>query len=176
MPWSASIITLFGSVRPQSGSSAWRQAYAVGQALAQRGCVVCNGGYGGTMEAAAKGAREAGGRTIGITVERYHQRANRYIDREIRMATLLGRLERLVRIADGFIIFPGGTGTLLELSLVLEYTHKHLLRPKPMVFLGACWRRTVEQARGEQSANAVRRYIHFARTPQEAVTRVLRYN
>jgi len=172
MPRRHPVITLFGSARPPPGSAAWRQAYTVGKLLAQRGCTVCNGGYGGTMAAAAAGAKAAGGRTIGITFEQSHQRANRYLDREERKPTLVGRLERLVTIADGFIVFPGGTGTLLEVSFVLEYTQKHLLRPKPMVLLGSFWRRTVEQARRESPSERCR--IYYARTPQAAVTTVWR--
>ncbi len=63
------IITAFGSSRPQPGSQAYETAQALGAALAKSGFVVANGGYGGTMEATARGAREAGGTTIGVTAE-----------------------------------------------------------------------------------------------------------
>lgn len=164
------IITLFGSFRPQPGSAGYRQAYATGYALAQAGFVICNGGYGGTMEAAAKGAKEAGGRTIGITFAGAPMTANPYLDREERRPTLLARLERLVTMADGYLVFKGGTGTLLEIALVLEYTHKRFMSPKPMLFLGPFWRPAVTAAREEAQAMHMERLIQYARSPQAAVT------
>lgn len=131
------------------------------------------------MEASAKGAREAGGRTIGILFKKPGLSANPYIQRVEKKKTLLGRLERLIKIADGYLVLKGGTGTLLEISLVLEYTHKQFLPPKPMVFLGTDWKRVIETVRRESGpdprfrftapAVRMRRLIRFARTPKEAV-------
>ncbi|MCK4850323.1 MAG: hypothetical protein KAT11_03175, partial [Phycisphaerae bacterium] len=61
------IITVFGSYEPKTGSAEYEQAYQVGYELAKAGFVVANGGYAGTMEASAKGAKEAGGETIGVS-------------------------------------------------------------------------------------------------------------
>jgi len=173
------IITLFGSFRPQPGTPDYRRAYQLGKLLARAGFILCNGGFGGTMEASAKGVKEAGGKTIGITFSKHRLRANPYIDRVEKKKTLLSRLERLVSLADGYLVLKGGTGTLLEVSLVLEYTHKKFLSPKPMVFVGRFWKKTVQTVQRESGrdsrfhftaqADRMRRLIRFVTTPQEAV-------
>ena len=61
----AKIVTVFGSSRPREGDAHYAQARALGAALAEKGFVVCSGGYGGVMEAVSRGAKEAGGRTLG---------------------------------------------------------------------------------------------------------------
>ena len=60
----ATVITVFGSSRPEPGSPAYETAYQLGRAIAEAGWALCTGGYGGTMEASAKGAVEAGGHTV----------------------------------------------------------------------------------------------------------------
>ncbi|MFH1858213.1 MAG: LOG family protein [Candidatus Omnitrophota bacterium] len=172
-------ITLFGSFRPKPGTPDYLTAYQAGALLARAGFTLANGGFGGTMEASAKGAREAGGTTVGVVFSKHGLHANPYIGRLEKKKTLLGRLERLVTIADGYIVFKGGTGTLLEISLVLEYTHKQFSSPKPMVFLGEFWKETVATAQQEAGydprfhftaqANQMMRLIRFVSSPQEAV-------
>ena len=172
------VITLFGSSRPKPGSPDYFLAHKVGFHLARAGFILCNGGYGGTMEAAAKGAKKAGGRTIGIIFSRQSSHANPYVDRVEKKKTLLGRLERLVQIADGYLIFKGGTGTLLEVALILEMTYKKFSPPKPMVFMGDFWKEAVEKARKESrsgsstpfrtDADGMEDLIQFVRTPQKA--------
>jgi hypothetical protein len=73
----AKIVTVFGSSAPQPLSPAYRDAYELGRGIAAAGWILCNGGYGGTMEAAAKGAVEAGGHTIGVTCSA--QRLGRFV-------------------------------------------------------------------------------------------------
>lgn len=173
------IITLFGSSRPRPGSPDYALAYRMGKALAQGGFVICNGGYGGTMEAAAKGAKEGGGRAIGITLSSQRLRANPYLDRVEKKKTLLLRLERLVTLGEGYLVFKGGTGTLLEVALVLEYTHKQFSPSKPMVFVGDFWKKVVEKAREEvrggssspfkTDADGMEALISFVSTPEAAV-------
>ena len=63
----AKIVTVFGSSRPPAGHADYEEARALGAALATRGFAVCTGGYGGTMEAASRGAKEAGGKVYGVT-------------------------------------------------------------------------------------------------------------
>ena len=173
------VITLFGSYRPKPGSKDYLLACRTGEALARARFVLCNGGFGGTMEASAKGAQSAGGATIGITFSGKNLKANPYIDRVEKKRSLLARLERLVTIADGYIVFKGGTGTLLEVSLVLEYTHKKFMRPKPIVFLGNFWKAAVKRARQESGsdprfhfttgADRMKKMVRFVSTPEAAV-------
>ena len=78
------IVTVFGSGLPKPGDAHYTEARALGAELARRGFVVCTGGYGGVMEAVSRGAKEAGGRTIGVTAAVFSARANTWVDEEIR--------------------------------------------------------------------------------------------
>lgn len=179
IPSRSKIITLFGSYRPKPHSPEYRLAYQAGALLARHGFLLCNGGFGGTMEASAKGAKEAGGQTIGVIFSKKGMHANPYIDHVERKQSLLERLERLVTLADGYLVLKGGTGTLLEIALVLEYTHKRFLPPKPMVFLGPFWKKAIETAKSESGwdprfqftkpAIQMKKLIRFVNTPQGAI-------
>ncbi len=147
------IITVFGSSTPRPLSPAYQIAYELGRAIAQAGWTLCNGGYGGTMEAAARGAVEAGGHTIGVTCSSLGWRGgpNTYIRQEIPTFDLLTRLNTLVRLGRAYVVLPGGTGTLLELALVWELLNKGLLRRRaPLILLGDHWTPLLEPIRREQ--------------------------
>ena len=94
------IITVFGSSRPREDHADYEEARSLGRALAKAGFAVCSGGYGGVMEAASRGAKEAGGKTYGVTAEFFKPKANAWIDTEIRVTTWQDRLFELVRVAD----------------------------------------------------------------------------
>lgn len=143
------IVTVFGSSAPIEGSSEYRIAYECGKALAQAGFSVCNGGYAGIMEASAKGSRDSGGATIGVTVGNWSRKPNQWIQQEIKAQTLIERLMRLVELGDAYVILPGGTGTLLEFAYVLEYINKGLMDWKPIVLVGSFWRGILETLRKE---------------------------
>jgi uncharacterized protein (TIGR00730 family) len=148
----ATIITVFGSSTPEAGSPAYETAYQLGRAIAGAGWTLCNGGYGGTMEAGAKGAVEAGGHTIGVTCRIFGRAdANAYIKQDVPTFDLTTRLNTLVRLGRAYVVLPGGTGTLLELALVWELLNKGLLRRKaPLVLLGNSWAPLNEMIRREQ--------------------------
>jgi uncharacterized protein (TIGR00730 family) len=133
------VITVFGSAQSGAGDSAYEEAERLGSALAREGYVLCNGGYGGTMEASAKGAHASGGTTIGVTMSTLPRTANAWITRTIEKPSLIERLQTLVDLGDGYVVLGGGTGTLLELALVWELLTKHLMQPKPIVCLGQFW-------------------------------------
>ena len=92
------IVTIFGTGRAQWDDSAFAMALEMGSLLAQAGFTIANGGYGGTMLAAAKGAAEAGGQVIGVTCSAFKGRANKYVTREIVAKTLDERLDTLIRL------------------------------------------------------------------------------
>jgi hypothetical protein len=141
------IVTVFGSSRPREGDPDYEQARELGWALAAKGLVVCTGGYGGVMEAASRGAKDAGGRTIGITAKFFRSHPNRWVDQEIRVDTWQARLFELVRRGHGYVACRGGTGTLVELAVVWEMLNKHVMEPKPFVVLGDFWRPIIERVR-----------------------------
>lgn len=149
----ATIVTVFGSSQPEPLSPAYQTAYELGHAIAAAGWTLCNGGYGGTMEAAARGAVEAGGHTIGVTCSALGGRGgpNPYIRQEVPTFDLLTRLDTLVRLGWAYVVLPGGTGTLLELALVWEMLNKSLLRRKaPIILLGDFWSPVAGLIRREQ--------------------------
>ncbi len=141
------IITVFGSSRPREGDADYAEARALGGALAARSFAVCSGGYGGVMEAASRGAKEAGGRVIGVTAEFFAARANRWVDEEIRVGTWQERLFRLIEVGDGFVACKGGTGTLVELAVVWEMLNKRVMAHKPFVVLGDFWQPVINRVR-----------------------------
>lgn len=168
------VITVFGSSRPQEGEADYEEARSLGRALASHGFRVCTGGYGGVMEAASRGAKEAGGRTLAITAKFFRARANAWVDEEVSVGTWEERLFELIRRGDGYVACKGGTGTLVELAVVWEMLNKGVIRAKPFVVLGDFWQPIVERVRevelGHRSkwGEANNRLIHVARSPGEA--------
>ena len=146
------IIAIFGTSRAKLGDSVFSLAEEIGRMLAQAGFTIANGGYGGTMLASAKGAAEAGGKIIGVTCasfkrtpNEYINRKNKYISREIVTNSLDERLDTLVKLGQGYVVLPGGTGTLLELAKVWELKNKGFLKKsKPIILLGGFWKPLVD--------------------------------
>ena len=125
-------VTLFGSARIGEQHPAYAAARDVGRRFAEEGWSVVTGGGGGVMEAANRGAREAGGPSIGFNIELPHeQRPNPYLDLCHTFVHFYARKVMLVKVAEGFVLFPGGFGTLDELfeSLTLIQTGKVLHFP-----------------------------------------------
>ena len=160
-------ITIFGTGRAKPSDTAYMQAYRIGKLLAQAGFIIANGGYGGTMLAAAKGAAEAGGEIIGVTCSAFKQSAaNKYITREIATSSLDERLDTLVKLGQGYVILPGGTGTLLELAKVWELKNKGFLNiNKPIILVGEFWKSLVDLIATDDPDSG--RYIHVAAGPDE---------
>lgn len=130
-------ITIFGSSSVAKNSRAWKIAYESGFLLARAGFTVVNGGYRGTMGAAAQGAKTAGGKTIGVTTSDFsHAVKNVFIDEEIRMNHWNERLFKLIELGNGFLVLDGAMGTLVELVTVCEMLNRQLLM-KPIVVVGS---------------------------------------
>ncbi len=142
-------IAVFGSSQAVPDGPLYRQAYDLGRSLAQSGFGVVSGGYGGTMEAVSRGAREAGGRTRGITLATFDRwrRANDWIEVEQKADTYLERVARLTEGASGFIALEGGVGTLSEVSLTWSLLQVGELENKPLVLLGECWKSYLQTVR-----------------------------
>jgi uncharacterized protein (TIGR00730 family) len=173
------IITVFGSSRPAVGDADYEEARALGRALAAGGFAVCTGGYGGVMEAVSRGAKEVGGKTYGVTAEFFRRRVNEWVDVEVRKQTWQERLFTLIEMGNGFVACKGGTGTLVELSVVWEMVNKSVIAAKPCVVLGDFWQPILERVR-EVELGAVAhgsrvwgeadgRLVHRARNVEEAI-------
>jgi uncharacterized protein (TIGR00730 family) len=141
------IVTVFGSSRPKAGEAEYEEARELGKLLAGRGFAVCSGGFGGVMEGVSRGAKEGGGKTYGVTAEFFKRKANAWVDTEIRLETWDERLFELVRLADGFAVCKGGTGTLVELAVVWEMLNKSVIAGKPIVVVGDFWQPILDRVR-----------------------------
>ncbi|MBN1285907.1 MAG: LOG family protein [Anaerolineae bacterium] len=154
------IVSVFGGSAPAPGSPGYAEAYHLGRQLAGAGYTVMTGGYGGTMEAAGKGAKEAGGRVIGVTVgffeDRFGLRPNPYVDETIRYETLHERLHHLVARSDATVALRGGVGTLSEVALSWSLLQVGEIAPKPLVLVGAGWERILSAYRAESYVNEAR--------------------
>ncbi|MDD5459537.1 MAG: LOG family protein [Phycisphaerae bacterium] len=168
---SEKVITVFGSNGAETGSGSFDIAYRVGKAVAKEGFAVANGGYGGTMLATAKGAKDAGGRTIGVTCSVWKSKANEYIDDVIVTNSLDERLDKLIELGSGYIVLAGGTGTLLELAKVWELKNKGFsTAEKPIILVGEFWKPLVEVVAGEQPES--RKYIEMVEKPEDLIERL----
>jgi hypothetical protein len=173
MEASQHVVTVFGSSSDSPKSEEDFLAYRMGKALAGAGFVVCNGGYGGTMESSARGAKDAGGKTIGVITSFYlNRKPNRWIDKVINVDTMLHRLLELIKLGDAYVVLPGGTGTLLEFAAVLEMTNKSVIPRKPIVTVGKFWDdlfRLLERQFVHEGGPALEQLVFFARSPEESV-------
>jgi hypothetical protein len=169
-----SIVTVFGSSRPREGETEYEEARELGRVLAEHGFAVCSGGYGGVMAAASRGAKEAGGKTYGVTADFFKVKANPWIDVEVRVSSWQDRLFELIRVAHGFVACKGGTGTLVELAVVWEMLNKSVMDGKPFAVVGDFWQpildrvREVELAHHAPWGEANGRLVHVAPKPAEA--------
>jgi len=137
-------ITIFGSSIPKQGETEYETAYKLGALLAVKGFNVCTGGYQGIMDAVSKGAVEKGAEAIGITVNLWGAVPTKYLTKEVKCLTLFERITKLVETGDGYVILQGGTGTLLELSVLWELMNKNLSDTKPATCHSAMWKSIVE--------------------------------
>jgi hypothetical protein len=139
------------SQTPSCDEETYRIAYRIGELLAEKGCIVINGGLGGVMEASSKGAKSKGGLTIGIipTAEKH---ANRYVD--VVIATNIGHARNMIIVhsSDALIAVGGGYGTLSEIAIALK-EGKNVVAIRPQIELPG---------------------LTIAETPEEAVEKVLK--
>lgn len=166
------VISIFGNSRCSTQDEEYHQAELLGKLLAEAGFTVCTGGYAGVMEAASRGAREAGGEVIGITVDIFSEPPNSFLSREIRTETLHRRLEVVSEMSDGFIALNGGIGTVAEVALIWNLLTTGSINPaKPFILLGRPWEHTI-QAFTEHLAFREKdlRYAKIVGTAAEAVS------
>ena len=168
------IVTIFGGSKCGEESVEYRQARRVGQLLAQAGYTICTGGYLGVMEAASRGAHERGGRVLGIVMNQFKAEPNRYLTDKVATAHFYERLQHLIMRSIGFIAVRGGMGTVTEMSLVWNKLQTRVIEPRPLVLLGECWPPLIEAFRRNLVVSeADVSLLHFAATPEEAVSVIL---
>jgi uncharacterized protein (TIGR00730 family) len=133
-------VVIFGGSACEPDSTRWSDAHALGRACAEQGWIIINGGYGGTMEASARGAREAGGTVIGVACAIFHSPPNQFLSEVVMTNDLHHRLRGLIELGQAFICLPGSTGTLAELALVWEMMNKRLMPVGPRLCFGDFWK------------------------------------
>lgn len=129
--------TVFGSARFTEDNKYYRLARETGAMLARAGFTVMTGGGPGIMEAANRGAKDAGGYSVGCNIELTHeQKPNPYLDRWITFRHFYVRKLMLVKYSYGFIAMPGGFGTLDEIFETVTLIQTHKMADFPLVFMG----------------------------------------
>ncbi len=144
-------VTVFGSARFTEGHPAYALAREVGACLARAGFTVMTGGGPGIMEAANRGAKEAGGRSVGCNIELpQEQQPNAYLDHWITFQHFFVRKVMLVKYSYAFIAMPGGFGTLDEIFETATLIQTQKIRNFPLVLMGtAFWRPLLEFLRAD---------------------------
>ena len=160
-------VSVLGSGKVSEKDPVYQQAVRLGQALAQEGFRVCHGGYGGVMEAVAKGCRLAGGQNAGVTIRGVSKKINPQSDAEIRMPSWKERLFKLIEMGDAYIFLDGATGTLAELFVVLEMTNRGLLS-KPIIILGKRFSKLMRFLKKDISVK-IPQNLHFTPSTARAV-------
>ena len=143
-------VTVFGSARTKPKDPLYELARTIGRKLAEAGFAVITGGGPGTMEAANRGCQEGGGLSVGCNIELPREQfINRYVDLGVEFRYFFARKTMFVKYADGFVILPGGFGTLDELFEAITLIQTGKVRHFPIVLVGrAYWSGLLDWIRG----------------------------
>jgi hypothetical protein len=130
-------ITVFGSARVSEESPIYGTAREIGRRLAVEGYAVITGGGPGVMEAANRGCQEGGGISVGCNIELPHEQdVNPYVDLAVEFRYFFARKTMFVKYADGFVILPGGFGTMDELFEALTLIQTGKIEHFPIILVG----------------------------------------
>jgi uncharacterized protein (TIGR00730 family) len=133
-------VAVFGSARTKPDSEEYRQGVEVGRLLAESGYAVITGGGPGAMEAANRGAVTGGGRSVGLGIELpFEQGLNEFVDLGLNFRYFFARKTMFVKYAQGFIVLPGGFGTMDELFEALTLVQTKKVTSFPIVLLGSAY-------------------------------------
>jgi len=133
-------ITIFGSARIDRGTPTYELAREIARRLALEGYAIITGGGPGVMEAANRGCQEGGGMSIGCNIELPHeQNLNEYIDLGVEFRYFFARKTMFVKYADGFVILPGGYGTMDELFEAVTLIQTGKIEHFPIVLVGSAF-------------------------------------
>jgi uncharacterized protein (TIGR00730 family) len=135
-------VAVFGSSEPLPGEGLYEDARRLGALLASLGMTVVTGGYGGVMEAASRGAAEAGGAALGVVCDGWSERGrtpNAWLTERIGTPDLHARTQALIERASAYVVLPGKSGTLAELALLWALHRAGALDGRPILLLGEVW-------------------------------------
>jgi uncharacterized protein (TIGR00730 family) len=139
-------VTVFGSARVKAESPNYELARQMGAAVARLGFTVMTGGGPGIMEAANRGAKEIGGRSVGCSIKLpVEQKPNAYLDRSVMLHYFFVRKALLVKYSYAFVVMPGGAGTLDELFEALTLIQTGKIKNFPIVIMGTSyWKELID--------------------------------
>jgi uncharacterized protein (TIGR00730 family) len=172
-------VTVFGSARFREDSAYYRAGVAVGRALARAGFAVITGGGPGMMEAANRGAKEAGGVSIGCNIVLPREQApNAYVDDVVSFHYFFTRKVMLVKYSCAFVCLPGGFGTLDEMFEAATLIQCHKIGPFPLILIGKrFWKSLVELMYDMLHEGAISTedtgFAFVTDSPEEAVEMIL---
>jgi uncharacterized protein (TIGR00730 family) len=173
-------VTVFGSARFREDHVYYRMAHEVGARLVEAGFTVMTGGGPGIMEAANRGAKEAGGTSVGCNIQLpQEQKPNPYLDHWVTFKHFYVRKVMLVKYSYAFVAMPGGFGTMDELFEVATLVQTGKVRDFPVVLMGTdYWKPMIDFLRdrmlAEQTIDAVDLHrLQLTDSPEEAVRWVL---
>ncbi|MBX7204649.1 MAG: TIGR00730 family Rossman fold protein [Bacteroidia bacterium] len=171
-------ITVFGSARFKEDHPQYGQAREMGKQLAKLGFTVMTGGGPGIMEAANRGAFESGGRSVGCNIVLpFEQKPNPYVDKEVTFHYFFIRKFMMFKYSYGFVIMPGGMGTLDEMFEALTLIQTHKVENFPVVLFGKdYWKKLMEMldtmvAEGTIDANDLN-LVRYTDSVEEAVQHI----
>jgi hypothetical protein len=169
-------VTVFGSSRFAESHPHYRLAREIGAGLARAGYAVMTGGGSGIMEAANRGAKEAGGLSLGCNIRLPQEQVpNKYLDRFIQFEHFFARKVMLVKYSCAFVVMPGGFGTLDETMEIATLMQTNKLNHFPLIAVGGefwdCFDTFVREAMVKQGTISVEetQVIHRAETAEEVV-------
>ena len=169
------VVCVYGATTTDRHEADYETAVTLGRLLAENGYSVMTGGYAGIMEAASRGAKEAGGYVIGVTASLFDaegRRPNLFLDDVIKKETLTERLIHLVTKSDAAIAMPGGIGTLNEIALTWSLMRVGEIPMKPLLLMGEQWADVMQTLYGN-GRYINQRDMHLfqvIRTPEQAIS------
>src|SRR5215813_9446473 len=164
-------ITVFGGSRCGADSAEYQEALELGRLLVEAGFEVCSGGYAGVMEAISRGAHEAGGHVVGVTMDQFSSEPNRYLKKIEPSADFYQRLQTLILSSAGYVALRGGMGTVTEISLVWNKLVMNVLPTRPLILLGECWPAAIECLRKHLViSDADLSHLAFVNTAEDAIS------
>ncbi len=172
-------VSVFGSARVKPTDPVYKKAEKVGRLLAESGYTVITGGGPGVMEAANKGAFEAGGTSAGLSIHLpKEQGTNKYANLVVKFRYFFVRKVMFVKYAQAYVVMPGGFGTMDELFEALTLIQTDKIKPFPVILMGSDYwkglldwiKKTMSAKAGMISREEVEESIHLIDDPEEVVS------
>ena len=171
-------VSVFGSARVRPGEPVYKKAEKTGRLLAEEGYTIITGGGPGVMEAANKGAYEAGGRSVGLSIQLPNEeKPNRYTNLAVNFRYFFIRKVMFIKYAQAYVVMPGGFGTMDELFEALTLIQTDKIKPFPVILMGSDYwkglldwiKKTMAEKRGMVGLDEIEEIIQIIDEPEEVV-------